>query len=164
MKSVWILVCDAARARLFETQDGAPPWTLLETMVHDESRSKASALASDRSGSRSSEGASVHHDALAPASDPKENEKGHFAHSLVTTLDQAGRSGRFAKWVLVAPPHFVGLIKKELTPELEKHLLVTVDKDFTGVEAHALAERLKDVARIPVNERDAVREPTKHPH
>jgi protein required for attachment to host cells len=164
MNSVWILVCDSARGRLFETQNGAPPWTLLETLAHDESRSKGSELVSDRAGSRSSEGASAHHNALAPASDPKEVTKGHFAHSLVKMLDQAVRSGRFAKWVLIAPPRFVGLIKRELTPELEKHLMATVDKDLTDLEARVLAVRLQEVARIPLNERDAVRETRKHPH
>lgn len=164
MNTVWILVCDSSRGRIFETWDGAPSWALLETMTHEESRSKASALASDRSGSRSSEGASVHHNALAPASDPKEVEKEHFAYALVETLDQAMRSARFRKWVLVAPSHFVGLIKKKLTPELEKHLMATVEKDFAGLEAHALAERLHDVARIPANEREVLRESSKHSH
>lgn len=164
MNSVWILVCDSAKARLFETRDGAPAWELIETMTHEESRSRASALVSDQAGSRSSQGGSVHHNALAPASEPKEVEKGHFAHSLVMTLDKALRSNKFGNWVLVAPPHFVGMMKKELTRELEKHLMSTVDKDLTGLEAHALAERLRDVARIPPVDRDAVREPLKHAH
>jgi protein required for attachment to host cells len=164
MNTVWILVCDSAKARFFETQDGAPTWTLLEKASHEESRSKASALVSDQSGSRASQGASVHHNALAPASAPKEVEKEHFAHSLVKTLDQALRSGRFRKWVLVAPPHFVGLIKKELTVELEKHLLATIDKDLTDLQTQALAERVGDAARIPPNEREVIRESHKHPH
>jgi protein required for attachment to host cells len=164
MNTVWILVCDAAKGRLFETQDGATSWTLLESFTHDESRAKASALVSDKSGSRSSEGASAHHNALAPASDPKDVEKAHFAHWLGQRLDQAMRSKRFRRWVLVAPPHFVGLLGKELTPELEKHLMTTLDKDLTSLDGNALAERLRDAARIPANEREFVREHAKHPH
>jgi protein required for attachment to host cells len=166
MNNVWILVCDSAKARLFETRDGAPAWELLETMTHEESRSKASALVTDQAGSRSSEGATVHHNALAPGSEPKEVQKEHFAHSLGKTLDQARRSGRFGKWVLVAPPHFVGMLKKELSSELEKHLMATVDKDLTSLDVHALTDRLKDAVRIPVNEREVVFEPgpPKHAH
>lgn len=164
MNTVWILVCDSATSRLFETRDHAPSWVLLETMTHEESRSKSSSLASDHSGSRSSEGRSVHHNALAPASSPQEVEKGRFAHMLVKSLDQAMRSHRFRKWVLVAPPHFVGLIQKELTPELEKHLMTTLDKDLTELDVHALAERLRDAVRIPANDREVVRESNKHPH
>ncbi len=149
MNTVWIVVCDAAKARFFEVRRGDPTWHIVEVAMHDASRSKASDLVSGRSGSRSSEGASVHHDALAPASSPKEVEKDHFAHALTKTLDQALRSTRFAKWVLVAPPHFLGLVKKTLTTELEKHLMATVDKDLNELDVHALAEKLGDVVRFP---------------
>jgi protein required for attachment to host cells len=164
MDNVWILVCDAAKARLFETRKGDPAWHAVELVTHEESRSKASELVSDHSGNRSSEGGSVHHNALAPSSSPKDVEKDRFAHSLATTLDRALRAARFRKWVLVAPPHFVGLMKKELTSELEKHLMATVDKDLNHLDAHALTERLRDIVRIPVNEQASIREDTKRAH
>jgi protein required for attachment to host cells len=66
------------------------------------------------------------------------------------------RSKRFYRWVLVAPPHFLGMLKNELTPELQKHLLSTVDKDLTNLEVHDVTERLKDTVRIPVDQRETV--------
>ena len=166
MNSVWVLVCDAAKARFFEVPGGNGAWTLLELETHEESRSKASGLVSDSSGTRSSEGASSHHNALAPASSPKEVEKEHFAHSLGTQLDQAMRSGRFHRWVLVAPPHFAGLVRKELTPELQKHLMATVDKDLSHLQKSELAEKLRDTVRLPLDQQEVVgvREPRKHAH
>src|SRR5580704_3838117 len=118
MNSVLVLVCDSARARFFEVHDDVPSWRVVGHDAHDASRSKAADLVSDHSGRRSSEGGSVHHNALAPASSPKEVEKEHFAHSLATMLDQAMRTRRFHRWVLVAPAHFLGMLKKELTVEL----------------------------------------------
>jgi protein required for attachment to host cells len=153
MNTIWILVCDAAHARTYETHTGESTWKLVESIRHDDSRAKTSDLVSDDAGSRSSQGASAHHNALAPASFPKEVEKEHFAHSLGKTLDQAMRSNRFFRWVLVAPPHFVGLMKKELTPELRKHLMHVVDKDFTHYGVPELMDRLRDVVSIPVDER-----------
>jgi len=164
MNTVWIVVCDSARARFFEVRGDDPSWYLVSAVSHEESRSKTSDLVSDHSGSRSSEGRSVHHNALAPSSSPKALEKARFAHSLSKTLDEAMRSARFRRWVLVAQPHFVGLMKKELTPELEKHLLATVDKDMNHVDARDLAEMLRDTIRIPVDQRDDVREPHKRAH
>jgi protein required for attachment to host cells len=164
MNSVLVLVCDSARARFFEIRDDDPSWRAVGHDAHDASRSKAADLVSDHSGTRSSEGGSVHHNALAPASSPKEVEKEHFAHSLGKTLDQWSRSGRFRRWVLVAPPHFVGLMKKELTSELTKHLMATVDKDMTHFNVGQLAEALRESVRIPVEQRDSVREPDKHGH
>ena len=157
MGHMWIMVCDAAKARLFELREGDPSFYVVEIVMHEESRSRASNLVGDRSGSRSSEGASVHHNALAPGSSPKENEKEHFAHSLVTRLDRALRAARFEKWILVAPPHFLGLVKKELTSELQKHLVATIDKDLNGLDAHGLAERLHDITQMQTSESLGVR-------
>jgi len=164
MNTVWILVCDAATARFFETRGTAQSWHLLQELFHDESRSKAGALEGDRSGSRSSEGASAHHNALAPHSSPRDVEKERFAHSIGKTLDQAMRSGRFHRWVLVAPPHFVGLMEKELTPELKKHLMATVGKEMGHAGTHELEQKLGDTVRIPLDQQESVREPAKHAH
>lgn len=164
MHTVWILVCDAAKARFFETSGANPAWHLVNEVFHEASKSKAAELAGDRSGSRSSEGGSVHHNALAPASSPRDVEKGHFAHSLGDMLDQAMRSARFRRWVLVAPPHFAGVIAKELTPELKKHLLATVEMDLGHLDARELAEKLGHTARIPVDQQDSIREPKKRSH
>jgi protein required for attachment to host cells len=79
-------------------------------------------------------------------------------------LDRAMRSARFRKWVLVAPPHFLGLMRKELTSELEKHLMTTVDKDFNDLAVHELSERLRDAVRVPVNEQESIREDRKRQH
>ncbi len=164
MYNVWSLVCDSAKARFFEIRPGDPSWHLVSEVAHDESREKSDALSSDRSGSRSSEGASVHHNALAPRSSPKDVEKEHFAHALGTTLDQAMRSGRFRGWVLVAPPHFAGLIHKELTPELKKHLLSTVEKDMSDLPARDLAEALREAVRVPLDQQETVGPTVKHAH
>jgi protein required for attachment to host cells len=162
MSTVWVLVCDAAKARFFEVSEGATPWRLLSEVFHEESRSKAAALATDRSGSRSSKGGSVHHDALAPASSPKDVEKEHFARELGKTLEEAMRSARFHRWVLVAPPHFVGLVERQLTPELRKSLLATLDKDLNHLDARALAEKLHESVRIPLDQQNGGRKSDKH--
>ncbi len=156
----WILVCDAARAKLFETRDDDPAWHVRGTFEHAQSRRRTSELASDHLGQRSSEGPAAHHSALAPASSPKEVEKGHFGHALATVLDQAMRSQRFDRWVLVAPPHFLGMLKKELTPELQKHLVATVDKDLLHLDIADLTERLKDAIRAPVKQGKTARADT----
>ena len=164
MNTVWILVCDSSRARIFEVLDGESVWRVVEVLGHAESRSKASELVSDHSGQRSSEGASTHHNALAPSSDPKEVEKGRFIHSLATRLDEAMCARLFHRLVLVAPPHTLGLLRAELTRELEKHLMATVDKDLTHFDAPVLAERLRETVRIPPDQRESARAGEKHAH
>jgi protein required for attachment to host cells len=155
MNTVWVLVCDAAKAQFYEVRGTGSAWHPLETLSHDESRSKSSDLSSDRSGSRSSEGASAHHNALAPASSPKEVERGHFVHTLATRLDSAMRARKFYRWVLVAPPQVAGLLKKDLTRELEKHLLTTVSEHLTHLDVHELSTKLRDAVRIPLDQQES---------
>jgi protein required for attachment to host cells len=66
--------------------------------------------------------------------------------------------------VLVAPPHTLGMLKAELTRELEKHLLATIDKDLTHFDAPTLAERLRETIRIPPDQREVIRTTHKHAH
>jgi len=163
-KTLWILVCDSAQGRLFEARGDNRPWELLQVLVHSESRSKADELVGDRMGTRSSQGPSVHHNALAPSSSPKEVEKEHFGHTLATMLDQALRSQKFDGLVLVSGPQFLGLLKGELGVELRKHLIASLDKDLTHMAASELEERLGDLVRAPVDERDDTKPATKHAH
>jgi protein required for attachment to host cells len=153
MNDLWVLVCDAARARLFDVR-GESPWNLLEEFHHDESRLRASELVGDQAGRSSPQGASSHHNALAPVSSPKQVEEDHFAHALATRLDQSMRSRGLRRWALVAPPRFLGMLRKELSPELAKHLVVTVNKDLSRLAAHELPAHLADAIRIPVDQRD----------
>jgi protein required for attachment to host cells len=162
MNTVWILVCDAAKGRFFEVRGLDSSWRVLEVLTHEESRSKSRDLVGDRSGQRSSEGASAHHNALAPASSPKQVEKGRFIHTLATRLDQAMRAKRFDRWVLVAPPRVAGMLKKELTNELEKHLMATVLEDLNHLSEQELATRLRESVRIPLGQREVPRQGGSH--
>ena len=163
MNTVWLLVCDAAHARVFEIQSNAngaaSKWESIQTFEHAPSRQRTAELTSDHSGSRSAEGGGAHHAALAPASSPKETEKDHFKHELVGFLDQAMRSHKFKHLVLCAPPQFLGKLKNELSTELKKHLLSTVDKDLTNLSGDALVERLSDAVKIPLDKLEILREP-----
>jgi protein required for attachment to host cells len=140
MNTVWVLVCDAGRARFFELNGDNPTWSLVSERLHEGG---------------------------GPTGGPtKDVDKSQFAHTLGATLDQAMRQARFGHWVLVAPPHFVGLVKKELTPQLEKHLMTTVDKDLAHETVEELARKLREAVSVPLDQRDAVggRETVRHVH
>ncbi len=157
MSTDWVLVCDAGKARFFEIRGGDPSWHVVEVLMHEASRTKSSDLVTGRPGQRSAEGVSTRHNALAPATSPKDVEKGHFMHTLAGRLDQALRSQRFDRWVLVAPPHVVGMLNSEVTREVESHRVATIGEDLNHLDAHALAARLGPPDRIPAAETTASR-------
>jgi protein required for attachment to host cells len=153
MHTVWILVCDLASARLFEVRGNGPSWHVVAAVSHDESRRTAAALEADTSGSASSEKAHVDPNAVAPASS-SDVEAEHFARYLAEMLDDAMRSARLHRWVLVAAPHFVKLIRNELSPQLTQHLIATVDQDMSHLYVRELADRLRDTVRVSMGGRD----------
>jgi protein required for attachment to host cells len=148
MNTIWILVCDSASARLFEVRGNEASWHVVSAVSRDESRrATKAALEADWRAS------ALPLDPSAPAASP-DVETEHFARSLAEMLDQAMRSARLRRWVLVAAPDFIELIKKELTPDLAKHLMATVDEDMSHLYVRELAERLRDTVRVPMSERD----------
>jgi protein required for attachment to host cells len=165
MNKVWILVANASRGRIYETQQGEDAdWRLVEAFTHPSGRSHTDELVTDGAGRNASQGRSVHHNAMVPKTSPKEVEKEHFVHALVTALDHGLRTNLFDHLVLAAPAHVLGMLKKALTPQLAKHLLATSDKDFEHLDAKELSERLASKARIPIDQADVVRNPEGHAH
>jgi protein required for attachment to host cells len=164
MNNVWIVVCNAARARIYASHSPPAEWTLIESFDSPEGHETDSELVRDRAGQSSSQGASVHHNALAAKTPPKQVAAERFVRKVVDALDGGLQSNRFGHLVLVAPPRTLGMLRKELSVELTKHVMATVDKDFEHEDAHTLATKLHKEVTIPVDQQDVLRTSERHPH
>jgi len=163
MNNVWVLVCDAGRGRVFAVS-ADEPWRLVESFRNDDARTKAADLVTDREGRGSSVGGSAHHNALAPSTSLKEQTERRFVHELVGFLERETLAHRFHRWVLVAPPQMLGLVKAAVSGDLAKRLMTTVDKDFSELETNDLARRLHEAVRIPPDQLEVLNGPVKHRH
>ncbi|HJV90366.1 MAG TPA: host attachment protein [Holophagaceae bacterium] len=130
----WILVADTGRARLFLNQGTALEERVVA--VHPEGRRHTGALVSDAQGRRS------HGPVMGSDRDPKEAEARRFAKFLATRLKQGLDTHACDSFVLVAPPHFLGLLRNTLDPQVAKRVLTTLDHDFTTLDAEELFERI----------------------
>ena len=164
MNNVWVLVCDAARARVFSIAAGDPEWRAVESFRNDGARSKASELVTDREGQSSSLGGSQHHNALAPSTSLKEKGERRFVHEITSFLEKQMLEHRFHRWVLVAPPQTMGMVRGGLSSALAGRLMTTVDKDLTEYGETALADRLSEAVRIPPDQLEVLNGPVKHRH
>lgn len=86
----------------------------------------------------------------APDSDSREVEAMKFAQELAGRLDKGRVDHEYDRLVLVAPPHFLGLLKGTLDGQVQKLLAHTVDKDLTSIQARELPERLS-LAQLAAN-------------
>jgi len=138
MSTTWILVANASQAKLYANTGPNKGLKLVKDLKHPESREKASDLVSDRPGQMHGPGNG--HRAGQPKTDPKTNEARHFAQELARELNHSRSSGLVGRFILVAPPAFMGLLNEKLdgptaslvSDRFEKDYTKTTEKDLAG--------------------------------
>jgi len=138
----WVLVADAAHAQVYESDVMFEQLQPIESWVHPASRVKAKELvAGDRGSTR--QGPDGAKSALSRHTDPHRATVDVFARELAEAL-RAGRvEHRFERLVLVAPPMFLGHLRQNLDEETSRAVVSAVSRDWFGVEARELAERVR---------------------
>ena len=142
--SIWILVSDASRATLYETEKRGDEWRAIGSYSHPASRLKNSELTPTEPGHSAKSKGGSRRTALEPDTTPKQAEMEHFAQQLADVLTAGTTQKSFDTVVLVAPPHFLGLLRHRLSTETEKRLVTVVHKDYTFADAHEARRRLED--------------------
>jgi protein required for attachment to host cells len=141
MNETWILVANASSARLFHDPGHGKEWKLLSEREHPESRAQVHELVEDDRGraQNSSHPGGV---ALEPRTDPKEVEAKRFAHELGRMLEKGADDHEYERLMIVAPPHFLGLLRAELADKVARRVTSSVDKDYHELTGRELSERL----------------------
>ncbi|HEX2859238.1 MAG TPA: host attachment protein [Alphaproteobacteria bacterium] len=110
MKTVWVLVADSYRARLFNL----PPHNgLLEIkdLFHSAARRQSHQLGTDKPG-RSVESAMPHRHAVEKRTSPQEREMLKFVKEIGGLLEQ--KLPAFDSLYVIAPPHLLGRLRQKL--------------------------------------------------
>ena len=140
----WILVGDASRARLFSSRGRQAHLNLVQDFDHPEGRASNQELTTDRPG-RTHQSAGPGKSAMEPHTPPKQVEQRHFGQLLADVLHKGLDDHAYQHLVLVAPPHFLGLLRESLTPRVQQVVRSSLDKDYTALDTATLAERLAPV-------------------
>lgn len=143
METTWVLAANGSRARLFANIDRRRAFRLLEEFEHPAARKKDQDLVTDRDGRYRSMGEKLN--AFETPTEPKEVEAERFAEELARVLDQGRTRRQYERLIIAASPHFLGLLKANLDPQVQRRVSKTIDKDFTGVDADQLPQKLEDI-------------------
>jgi protein required for attachment to host cells len=141
----WILVCDASRARLFDRKDGGLPWALVRSLDHPKSRLQDTQLVDGDRGRQEQSFGKGSRPAMEPPTTPKEVEHEAFALELARQLEHDYDVNSYSELVLVAPPHFLGLLRKSIGTKLNKRVIASFDKDYSLLPLHELQPRLEQL-------------------
>ncbi len=127
----WVLIADSSRARLFSVAEHGKPWILLNQYAHPASRVSAGGLTTDQPGRMHGSGLDKGaRSAMESKTSPKQVEFEHFAHELATVLHDGHGQQAYGRIVLVAPPHFLGLLRKTINDTVSKLVSASLDKDY----------------------------------
>ena len=133
-----VIVANSARARIFASHDVLGHLTEAEDFVHSEARLKNQALVSDAPG-RARGGP----DSLDPKTSPKEHEAQEFARLLAGRLKEMHNEQHYDQLILIAPPAFLGLLRKSLHKPLDQLVRRTIDTDLSTASVKEIIGYIK---------------------
>lgn len=141
--SNWVLIAGSSRALLYGVAGkGRQRWTLIKEYTHPASRVSEGGLSTDQPGRAFGSVGGGARSAMESKTSPKEVEFEHFAHELATVLHDGHGQNAYERLVLVAPPHFLGLLRKNINDTVRKLIGATVDKDYLHLSEKDFREHL----------------------
>lgn len=143
MNDTWIVVAEAARARIFDPGEPNDRWTLVQEFSHRESRENNYHLRGNRPDQIQ------HPEERDVKGDNPERlyqvEDERFAKEICDSLQRAFSNNAFRELVLVAPPRFLGRLRSHLSPTLKRVVKLELDKDYTQLRPDQLAENVPNI-------------------
>ena len=117
-KVTWILVANRARGAIFRKTKGEKI-EFLERFENPKGKLREQELVSDRPGkSQSSAGSGLPRHSLGKESVWHERAASVFAKSLIAAIDTGHGQGRFDELIIMAEPHFLGLLRGFIPKQL----------------------------------------------
>lgn len=138
----WLLIADASQAKIYSlrkarlfTSNDPKELQLLSQYTHDDSRKKGIDLNTDRMGE-------FGHGGFDDQTPPKLREAEHFAYELLHHIETGIKENHFRDLVIIAPPHFMGLLNKYMSHSVQKLVSQTIEKDYTRQTGKELMDSL----------------------
>lgn len=137
MATTWIVAADESRARVLQVARPGGQLVEIEDLLNPEGRLQGREMQTDaepRFSGRASGGPASDREAQGPA----EHSSAAFAKRVGRYLEKARTEQRFDELVLVAPPKFLGALRKELDKEVGKLVTEELSKDLSELSPRDL--------------------------
>lgn len=146
MQATWVVVAESARARIFFLPEAGGKVTEVADLSHPEARLHDTELASDAPGrSFDSHGQGRH--GMEPPTAPKDREAQLFAGEIARFVDEGLNEGRFESLVLMAPPKFLGLLRRALGSAARRSVAAEIDKNRLGADEETISREASALLR-----------------
>lgn len=142
MSSIWIIVADSYRARLFTADKPTAPLIEIATLVNPSARQHEQDFDSDRAGHVMSNISGGHH--LGTKDQTKLEETSRFAALVCQHLEKGRHSKAYEKLYILAAPAFLGLLRKQVSAPLKTLVCDEIAKDLTAHPPHRIRTQLPE--------------------
>lgn len=135
MAKTWIVAADSSRARVLQVADPEKTLVEIEALLNPEGRLSEREINTDAHGRFPGfPGGSTAEDDVGAV----EHQTELFAKRIGDYLEKARTDHRYESLVLVAPPKFLGALRRELGKEIQKLVAEELPKDLSWLNAREL--------------------------
>jgi len=140
-KTTWIVAADSSRARIFEVAARERRLLEIEDFLNPEGRLSERELISD---AHPRLHGSTGQNSAREETSAAEHQIDLFSKKLGKFLDKARNDHRYEELYIVAPPRFLGLIRRDLSKEVGKLVKDELPKDISWLNARDIERYLKE--------------------
>lgn len=144
MPVTWVVAADSTQAEIFRVGKIGGSFEPVRTLTNADGQLKGRDLTTDRPGRAfDSMGAGRH--AMASPVAPKEHAADLFAKDICQVLEAARTRGEYERLIVLAPPDFLGRLRKSISAAANHLVVESVAKNLVGQDADAIRARLTTV-------------------
>ena len=136
----WVVVCDGAKALVFENVGDAKFPNLKTKEVYEQEVPATSELGTDAPG-RAVNAIDGRRSSMEQTDWHDEAEKS-FLGKLSGLLHHAVEQGQATSVIVVAPPRALGILRQNYTPQLQKAIRAELGKDYVRMPVHEIEKHL----------------------
>jgi protein required for attachment to host cells len=137
----WVLIADAARARVFETTGKGTGLSAVQDMTMGTALAPSHEIGTDRPG-RSFDSVGTGRHAMESPSDPHRERKRQFARRIAEAIERRLGTKSFDRLVVVAPAVTMGDLRAALSDRVKATVSAEVVADLTNTPASELPSHL----------------------
>lgn len=144
MDSIWVLISESSRAAIYSMATRTAGLEEVECFSNSAARLHERELTSDLPG-KGFHGKDGGQHALTSRSSKKDSEALNFAKTLCDALEDGRVQGRYKELVLCASPHFLGVIRHNLTEATRRCIVAELDKNLVKATREEIRRQVHDM-------------------
>ncbi len=143
MSTQWVVVADRSRARVFQTEGGLDQLQEVQDLLNPEGRQDESEFRHDAKGRYYGKGERYQAHTAEPHVTKEIHDEEMFSREVSQLLDEGCDMQRYDTLVMIAPPQFLGMLRKQLSRRVEERITQQLGLELANWNAPQIRDYLK---------------------